>query len=71
MGTYIQPGGARHFNVDMYSEVTKVVIDCHEKGITQFIAGGFDARPVDLLSALFSDVIWNYEPTSRPQCIIQ
>ena len=48
IGIYIQPEGARHFNVNMYAEVATVLIDCHGKGITPDIAGDFNVRPGNL-----------------------
>ena len=44
----------------MYSVVATVLIDCHEEGITPYIAGDFNARPGNF-TLLFNNGIWSYE----------
>ena len=42
IGVYIQPEGARSFDVSMFADVGAMLSDCREKGLTPFIGGDFN-----------------------------
>ena len=57
-GVYIQPEGARYFHESLFSELTKTLIDCNERGIIPFVGGDLNCRPGNLES--LSDDNWKY-----------
>ena len=58
VGVYIQPEGARHFKESMFSDLSLILIECHEKGLIPFIGGDFNSRPGNLDS--LGDGKWRY-----------
>ena len=61
IGVYVQPEGARSFNVNMFADVGAHLAECHERGLIPFIGGDFNSRPGDL-KQVNSNSMWNYEP---------
>ena len=58
IGVYLQPEGAHYFNINMFSNLAKTIIDCHLKGLIPFIVGDFNSRPGHLES--LSNGEWKY-----------
>ena len=61
IGVYIQPEGARSFNLNMFADVGALLAECKEKGLTPYVGGDFNSRPGDL-NVLDDDDTWKYEP---------
>ena len=61
IGVYVQPEGARNFNVHMFAEVGALLADCDQKGLVPYVGGDFNSRPGDL-HLINSDTTWTYEP---------
>ena len=60
IGVYVQPEGARNFNLHMFAEVGALLADCNQKGLTPYVGGDFNSRPGDL-HLINSDIAWTYE----------
>ena len=59
IGVYIQPEGGRYFNMNMFSDLGSLLIECQEKGLVPFVGGDFNSRPGDLRQ-LGNNNTWNY-----------
>ena len=60
IGVYVQPEGARHFNIDMFAEVGALLVDCDQKGLIPYVGGDFNSRPGDF-HLINTDTSWIYE----------
>ena len=60
VGVYIQPEGARNFNVNMFAEVGAMLVDCKDKGLIPYIGRDFNSRPGDLNNLDNDDGKWKY-----------
>ena len=60
IGVYVQPEGARNFNVHMFADVGALLADCDQKGLVPYVGGDFNSRPGDL-HLINTDTTWTYE----------
>ena len=59
IGVYVQPEGARNFDVHMFAEVGALLADCDQKGLIPYVGGDFNSRPGDL-HLINTDTTWTY-----------